>query len=351
MFFFSSVKKNDVKKIINKSVLNELDFLSLLSPVAQNFMEDMAKKSNQLTKQHFGNVIFLFTPIYISNFCVNNCLYCGFNHNNKITRTHLEKKEIETEAKKIARTGLKHILFLTGEAPNLADIDYLKNAVLILKKYFTSIGIETYALTSQEYEALIKKGLDLLTIYQETYNEKLYAFLHKKGPKKNYKFRLDAPQRALEKNIRAVNVGALLGLDDFRKDFFFSALHAKYLQDKFLDAEISVSLLRIRPHEGVFQPKYTVSDKNFVQLMTAFRIFMPRCGITISTRESKQFRNNILKLGVTKMSADSVTSVGGRSGKKSTNQFDISDKRNVIEIAKDLKKLGHQVIYKDWQGI
>ena len=349
--FFLSVKKKDIEKILSKEKISEIEFLTLLSPVAENFIEEMARKSHTLTKQHFGNIIFLFTPIYISNYCTNNCLYCGFNKNNKIKRKHLELDEIEKEAQKIFETGLKHILFLTGDAPKIATIDYLRDATLILKKYFTSIGIEIYALTADEYKILIDAGVDLLTIYQETYNEELYKKLHTKGPKSNYEFRLDAPERALKNNIRAVNVGVLLGLDDWRKDFFLTSMHANYLQNKFLNAEIGVSLPRIRPNVGAFYAMQEVSDKNFVQILTAFRLFMPRVGVTVSTRESKEFRNNILKLGVTKMSAASVTSVGGHISSGETNQFDISDKRNIFEMEKDLIKFGYQAVYKDWQNL
>ncbi len=351
--FLSSVTKREVEKILLKDNLSELDFLALISKTAESFIEDMAKKSHQLTKQYFGNIIVLFTPIYVSNYCTNNCVYCSFQNRNKIERKHLNFDDIRKEAKKISETGLKHILFLTGDAPKIADINYLKETTLILKEYFTSIGIEIYALSQEEYKILIDAGVDLLTIYQETYNEELYKKLHTIGPKKDYKFRLEAPERALNENIRAVGVGSLLGLDDWRKDAFFTALHASYLQNKFLSSEISVSLPRIRPNKSSFESIQEVSDKNLVQIMTATRLFLPRVGITISTRESESFRNNVVKLGVTKMSAESVTSVGGHTNSYETNsnQFDICDERGVKEMERDLIKLGYQAVYKDWQYI
>jgi 2-iminoacetate synthase len=222
-----------------------------------------------------------------------------------------------------------------------------------LKKYFTSIAIEVYALERDEYAQVIEAGADLLTIYQETYNEELYDRIHLKGPKKDYRFRLDAPERACQAFIRAVNIGALLGLDsNWRREAFFTGLHANYLQDRFMDTEVSISLPRIRPHEGGFEPGCVVNDKNMVQMMLAFRLFMPRAGITISTRENAQFRNNIIRLGVTKMSAGSTTAVGGHTQKEeNTGQFDISDERNVSQMREAVLSLGYQPVFKDWQTI
>ncbi len=350
--FLASISTNKIYNILQKQRLDELDFLSLLSETASTFLEDMAQKSHSLTIQHFGKIIFLFTPIYISNLCTNQCIYCGFSAKNKFLRKHLSLAEIEIEAKKIAQTGLKHILLLTGDTPKIASINYIKDAIRTLKKYFTSIGIEIYALTEDEYKELIRQGVDSLTIYQETYNEELYLKLHIKGPKKDYLFRMDAPERACKAKMRTVNVGALLGLTDWKKDAFFAGLHANYLQNKYLDTEISISMPRIRPHTGDFIVKYPVSDKAFVQIMTAFRIFMPRVGITISTREAANFRNNIIRLGVTRMSAGSSTAVGGRTQKDvKANQFDIADERSVKSIKKAISRLGYQPIFKDWQDI
>ena len=290
--------------------------------------------------------------MYLSNYCANHCEYCGFSINNRIGRKQLSLEEVEKEAREIAATGLKHILILTGDAPKIASLEYLKNCCDILKKYFTSIAIEIYALETQGYAALVEKGVDSLTIYQETYNEDLYNTLHVKGPKKDYRYRLDAPERGLLADIRSVGIGALLGLGDWRFDAFMTGIHANYLQNKFPEAEIGVSLPRMRPHAGAFQPDYPVNDRNLVQILTALRIFLPRVGITISTREDKNFRNNILRLGVTKMSAGSSTSVGGRiSEDEKTGQFEISDERSVAQMAADLKNLGYQPVFKDWQPI
>ena len=342
----------DVARILRQQTLKTSDFFTLLSPAAEPYLERIAQKAHQLTVHQFGRTILLYTPLYLSNFCNNECLYCGFNSKNKIERKQLTLEEVEKEAKAIAETGLKHILILTGDARKTADLPYLKSCIKILAEYFTSIAIEIYALDEQEYGELIEAGVDTLTIYQETYNETLYGKLHVKGPKKDYRFRLDAPERACKATMRAVNIGALLGLDEWRREAFLTGLHAHYLQDRYPDVEVSISLPRLRPHAGDYQPRCRVSDKNLVQIMLAFRLFMPRAGITISTREAAIFRDNIIRLGVTKMSAGSSTKVGGHTfAKEETGQFDISDERTVAEMRTYIQKLGYQPVFKDWQPI
>ncbi|PID77925.1 MAG: 2-iminoacetate synthase ThiH [Deltaproteobacteria bacterium] len=348
--YFEKIEEDDVLNTLSKQYLNEEDFLNLLSPCAEKYIELMAQKANEITRRQFGNTIVLFTPMYISNYCVNHCVYCGYNAKNKIFRKHLDYEEVRREAEIIAETGLKHILVLTGEAKNMATPEYICRCCEILKEYFTSIAIEIYPMTENEYSMVVKSGVDLLTVYQETYNESLYPRLHLKGPKKDYLFRLETPERAARANMRSLGIGALLGLDNWRKESFFTGIHAAYLFDNYPDREISVSFPRIRPHEGDFMPDFHVSDRNMVQIMTALRIFLPRCGITISTRESMEFRNNILPLGVTKMSAGVSTKVGGHTHcEDDTGQFEISDTRSVHEMGIDLKKMGYQPVYKDWQ--
>jgi 2-iminoacetate synthase len=350
--FLDKTTTGDVRRVLQKSSLRETDFLSLLSPAAEPFIEEMAQKAHQFTIQQFGKTILLFTPMYLSNFCTNQCVYCGFNTHNKISRKQLTLEEVEIEAKVIADTGLKHILILTGDARKIASIDYLKSCIQVLSRYFTSISIEIYALEAHEYAELISAGIDALTIYQETYNKDLYKELHGKGPKSDYLFRLEAPERACREGIRAVNLGALLGLDDWRAEAFITGIHADYIQNNFPEVEVSISLPRMRPHAGEFQPQFIVSDRNLIQIMLAFRLFMPRAGITISTRESEVFRNNILKLGVTKMSAGSTTKVGGHTNQENnTGQFDICDQRTVSEMKSFLQSHGYQPVFKDWQPI
>lgn len=341
-----------IQSILQKEKITAMDYLALLSPLAEKYLERMAKKAHETTVRQFGKTILIYTPMYLSNYCTNRCVYCSFNEQNKIVRKQLSISEVEAEAKAIAETGIRHILILTGDARKVATPKYIEDCIRVLKKHFTSISIEIYAMEKDEYKSLIRAGVDSLTIYQETYNENSYDKVHPKGPKKDYKYRLDSPERACESGIRSVNIGALLGLDDWRKEAFITGLHAEYLQNKYCSTEVSISLPRLRPHVGSFKPMDVVTEKNIVQIMTAFRLFLPRSGITISTRENSNFRDNIIKLGVTKMSAGSVTSVGGHtSDEVIEGQFDISDKRDVPKMRKSIIELGYQPVFKDWQEI
>lgn len=350
--FFECVTDEDIKRIINKTRLTQLDYLALLSPTAERYLEEIAQKAHRATLQYFGKTILLYTPLYLSNYCTNQCLYCGFNTRNSIHRKQLTLEEVSVEGEKIAQTGLKHILILTGDAKNKATPQYIQECIKVLKKYFESISIEVYAMEQEEYVRLVDAGVDGITLYQETYNEEIYDAVHLKGPKKDYRYRLDAPERACKASIRTVNIGALLGLDNWRREAFFTGLHAYYLQNRYTDIEVSISFPRLRPHAGSFQTEHRISDRNMVQMMVAFRLYMPRVGMTISTRESAQFRDNIIRLGVTKMSAGSTTVVGGHTQKdRSTGQFDISDERNVAQMRETLLQLGYQPVFKDWQMI
>ncbi|GAE86884.1 2-iminoacetate synthase ThiH [Acetivibrio straminisolvens] len=351
--FLEKVTDRDIINIINKDRrLTELDFLMLLSNKAVKYLELLAQKANKLTLQNFGKVIFLYTPMYLANYCVNQCVYCGFNITNNIKRKKLSLEEVEREAQAISSTGLRHILILTGESRKESPVEYIKDCVKILRKYFRSISIEVYPLYENEYAELVEKGVDGITIYQEVYNEEKYKALHLKGPKRNYLYRLDAPERACRASMRNVNIGALLGLYDWRREAFYTGLHADYLQNKYTDVEISISLPRIRPHCGSFMPDCKVEDRELVQIMIAHRLFMPRAGITISTRESEKLRNNLIGLGVTKMSAASSTQVGGHTlDDKSDGQFDINDRRGVEEMKQLIYSKGYQPVFKDWQAI
>lgn len=350
--FFDNLKDKDIENIMKKKNLSEFDFLALISNKAQGYIENIARRSNQITINQFGRVIFIFTPMYLSNYCVNECIYCGFNAKNNIKRRILSLDDIEKEAKYLSALGIKHILILTGESRKHTPLKYLIDAVNVIKKYFRSISIEVYPLEEYEYNKLFNIGVDGLTVYQEVYDEKIYDKIHIKGPKKNYKYRLDTPERACKAKIRNVNIGVLLGLNDWRKEAFKLAIHAKYLQNKYIDTEISISLPRFRPHYGDFRTKYELSDKNVVQLITAFRIYMPRLGITISTRENSTFRDNIIGLGVTKMSAGSSTKVGGRiDHDDAVGQFDVCDDRSVDDVKKAIYNRGYQPVFKDWLNL
>lgn len=350
--FHSEVTKEDIEKILSKDKIDKFEFLALLSPAAESFLEQMAEKVQKLSLQHFGKTIILFTPMYLSNYCVNKCAYCSFNTNNSIQRKTLSLEDIEKEAKAIAKTGLRNILILTGESIKEAPISYIVDATKILEKYFDCVSIEIYPVDEDKYRQVVKAGVDGLTVYQETYNEKIYDKVHLAGPKKNYKYRLDTPERGCKAGMRKVSIGALLGLDVWRREAFFTAIHADYLQNKYSDVEIGVSFPRIRPHVGAFNDVTEVNDKNLVQILLATKIFLPYVGVTLSTRESAEFRNNLMQLGITKMSAGSSTEVGGRATKtKGDSQFEVSDKRNVEEVRKAIYDRGYHPIFKDWMDI
>lgn len=352
--YINSVNEEDIEHTLNKDSIDAYGFLNLLSPAALKYLEPMAVKSRKITLQYFGRVISLYLPIYVSNFCTNQCVYCGFNVKNKIKRVILTHDEIEKEAKEIAKSGIKHILLLTGEAPEVTPRSYLKEAVAILKKYFSSIAIEIFPLDFEEYSELQSVGVDGLTIYQETYDEEIYKQVHLAGKKRNYRYRLDTPERGAKAGFRSINIGALFGLGPIVKEAFLSALHAKYLEDNYLDAEISLSIPRMNNAEGSYKPKEILDDKRFLQILLAYRIFLPRVGINISTRERAEFRDKLIGLGVTKFSAGSKTRVGGYAVNNDNKsqfvpQFEISDNRSVSEVVEAIKKNGYQPIYKDWE--
>ncbi|WP_027338844.1 2-iminoacetate synthase ThiH [Halonatronum saccharophilum] len=348
---FKRANDNDVRRVLAKDSLEWEDFLILLSPVATKHLEEMAQRANKETIQNFGRVIFLYAPLYLSDHCVNQCAYCGFNVKNKFKRKKLNIEEIRREGEAIAKKGIKHLLILTGESRKHSPVSYIKEAVEALKDYFSSIDIEIYPLYKGEYEELIEAGVDGLTIYQEVYNEEIYDQVHITGPKKDYRYRLDAPERGAKAGMRRINIGPLFGLDDWRKEAFFSAIHTQYLQKNYLDLELALSLPRLRPHLGSFQPKSIVSDRDLVQIILAYRLFLPRVGISLSTREGENLRDNLLPLGITKLSAESSTAVGGYTQKDSTDQFAISDGRSLKEIKKLLLEKGYQPILQDWHRI
>lgn len=349
--FFNRIEEADVYRAIGRNHLSPMDYLTLLSPKAEIYLEEIAQKAHNLTVQHFGKTMQIFTPMYAANHCVNHCLYCGFNVRNNLCRTKLTLEEVAAESEIIASTGLKHILLLTGESQVHSPVSYIKDCVKILRRYFTSISIEVYPLTENDYRELVEAGVDGLTVFQETYHRDAYAHLHPAGPKRDYRFRLDAPERGCLAGMHSVNVGALLGLSDWRRDAFFTGLHADYLQRRYPDVELSISLPRMRPHLGGFQPTVNVTDRDLVQYVTSFRLFMPRSGITLSSRETPNLRDNMTSLGVTRMSGGVSTSVGGRLNDDKTGQFQIADERSVAEMAKMLYERGYQPVYKDWQSL
>jgi 2-iminoacetate synthase len=349
--FLSSVSLDRVGAILDKDKLTSEDFLALLSPAAASFLEPMAARSAAITKKQFGSVIFLFTPLYISNYCDNRCPYCSFARQHDIGRIQLSFDEIRTEAAAIAATGMRNILVLTGESRKKASPGYIREAVEILRGHFATVGIEIYPMQQEEYGELINAGVDGLTMFQEVYDEEIFHGFHHGGPKDDFRFRLESPERAGACGIRSLTVGALLGLSTPRNEAFFAGLHASWLQKQFPAVEVSMSFPRLRPMVGDFNPPFCIDDRLFVQILLATRLFMPRLGITISTREAREFRNALAKIGVTRMSAGVSTAVGGH-GRESLSeaQFEIADVRSLDELKTDLASLGIQAVMHDWNS-
>ncbi len=350
---FLSTTVQDVDRVLGGDIRTERDLLVLLSPAAEQRLEAMAQVSHELTLRHFGRTIQIFTPLYVSDHCVNQCLYCSFSAKNRFPRRKLTLAKIEREAATIAATGMKHVLLLTGESRLESPVTYLRDCVRVLKRHFHSIGLEVYPLEEAEYSDLVEAGVDSLTIYQETYDEADYARIHPHGPKKDYRYRLEAPERGARAGMRQVNIGALHGLGDWRVEAFLTAMHARELQDHFSHLELGISLPRLRPHAGDFHSR-VVSDRHFVQMLTALRLFMPRLGISLSTRETPSFRDHLVPLGITRMSAGVSTQVGGRSedvdSEAATPQFEIADHRGVAEISNMLRAKGYDPVMTDWLG-
>jgi 2-iminoacetate synthase len=351
--FFARVTGAEVERVLAREQLGALDFLTLLSPAAAGFLEPMAQKARKLTVQYFGRTIQLFIPLYIANFCINQCAYCGFNRAHAITRSKLSLAEIEAEAQAIAATGMRHLLVLTGEAREVTPMEYLEATIRLLKKYFASVAIEMFPMDAADYQRLKAAGVDGLTLYQEVYDPAIYGQVHLAGPKTDYRFRLDAPERGARAGFRAVNIGALIGLGEKRREVFFTGLHARYLDDRYLSTEIGVSLPRFNPAEGDFQPRHPADDREFVQFLLALRLFLPRAGITVSTRERAAFRDRLMHLGATRFSAGSCTGVGGyaQPARHNTPQFEISDTRDVDQVVQAISGQGYQPVYKDWDCI
>lgn len=347
----SAKNSSDVEIALTKSTLTIEDFAALLSPAAIPFLEKIAQRAQHITHANFGKIIQLYSPLYISSYCSNTCTYCGFSSENKMERKKLTFEEIEKEAALISATGIKHILFLTGEAPQKTDMEYLVKCISILKKYFASISMEIFPLATNEYATLCECGVEGVTIYQETYNKEIYSNLHLQGKKRDFYYRLDTPDRCGQAGVRNINIGALFGLADPAIDGYLAGIHAHYLINTYPEAEISISLPRINPIDTDFVPTYKICDMTFVQTMLAYRLFLPKAGITISTREKADFRNNLVGLGPTRFSAGSKTNVGGYSSNDGLSQFDISDTRSVAELSSFIKNKGYDPVYKDWENI
>ncbi|EAI0068912.1 2-iminoacetate synthase ThiH [Campylobacter jejuni] len=345
----SQFSAKDVKNALNQTHLSIEHLKALLSSAAEDFIEELAFKSAKVKQKYFGNSISLFTPLYLSNYCNSKCVYCGFQKGNNIARAKLSEAEIHEEMQAIAKSGLEEILMLTGEGREFASVEYIANACKIAREYFKVVGVEIYPMNEDEYKILHEKGCDYVTVFQETYNALKYSKIHLAGEKRIFPYRFNAQERALKAGMRGVAFGALLGIDDFRKDALATALHAHFLQQAYPHAEISISVPRLRPiiNNAKIHPK-DVSEKRLLQVLCAYRLFLPFAGIIISSRERIGFRDEVIKLGATKMSAGVSVGIGEHKGeKKGDEQFEISDDRSVDEILAMLKRSNLQAVMSD----
>lgn len=329
--------------------MNLQNFKQLLTPKSPAELEALAQKAHQITKQRFGNTIQIYAPLYLSNICQNECLYCGYNTKTKINRIKLSPKEILAEGLTLKQKGFQHILLLTGDAPKQTSVDYIKSAIELLKPHFASIGLEIYPLETDQYKSLIKAGADSLTIYQETYHKDTYEKMHISGNKSDFNYRYNTPERAGKAGFYRINLGALLGLYDWQFEALEMAKHLIFLQKHYWQTKFSISIPRIQDMGQSFLPPHPVSDINLVQMICAFRITFPDLGITLSTREPATLRDNLLKLGITTISAESSTSPGGYSQKSQENQFQVSDTRTLKDIKVLLRTQNLEPVLKDWE--
>lgn len=329
----------DVRAALEHETCTIEDFKALISPAAEPFLEQMAERARRETSKHFGNTVYLFTPLYIANYCENYCVYCGFNCYNHINRMKLTMEQIEKEMKVIADSGMEEILILTGESRGQSSVEYIGEACKLARKYFRMVGLEIYPVNTDEYRYLHECGADYVTVFQETYDTDKYETLHLMGHKRVWPYRFDAQERALRGGMRGVAFSALLGLSDFRKDALASALHVYYLQRKYPHAEMSLSCPRLRPiiNNDKINP-LDVHEKQLCQIICAYRIFLPFVGITVSSRESASFRDGIVKIAATKVSAGVSTGIGDHDSKyngkeneepQGDEQFEINDSRSL----------------------
>ncbi len=351
----------DVKRALASSRIGIEEFKAFLSPAAAPFLEDMAQKAKIETSKHFGNTVYIFTPLYIANYCENYCVYCGFNCYNDIVRKKLTDEEIEKEMKIISDSGIEEILILTGESRAQSDVEYIGNACKLATKYFRNVGLEIYPVNVDEYRYLHECGADYITVFQETYDDKKYETLHLMGHKRVFPYRFEAQERAILGGVRGVGFSALLGLSDYHKDALATALHVYYLQRKYPHVEYSISCPRLRPiiNNEKINP-LDVHEKELCQILCAYRLFLPYVGITVSSREEKHFRDGIVKIAATKVSAGVSTGIGDHESKynkddnvensavEGDEQFEIADERSFEEMYQDIAAEGLQPVLNDY---
>jgi 2-iminoacetate synthase len=342
----------DVENALHASKRTLEDFKALISPAASRYLEPMARLSRELTQKRFGKTIQMYIPLYLSNECTNICTYCGFSLDNKVRRRTLNADEILREVEVIKSLGYEHVLLVTGEANQTVHVDYFKKALDLIRPHFAQVSMEVQPLEQDEYEQLIPLGLHSVLIYQETYHQEDYRKHHPKGKKSNFNYRLETPDRLGRAGIYKMGLGVLIGLEDWRTDSFFTALHLNYLERTYWQTRYSLSFPRLRPFSGGLEPKVEMTDKELVQLICAYRIMNEEVEISLSTRESEKFRNHCIQLGVTSISAGSKTNPGGYAVEPgSLEQFEISDERSPAQIAEMIRLGGYEPVWKDWDNV
>ncbi len=353
-----SATSGDVERVLssarrNRRQLTPDDFMVLISPAAAGFLEEMASLSMMFTQERFGKTMSMYIPMYVSNACCNACVYCGFNHNNDFARTILTMDQVKAECEAIKKLGqFDNLLIVSGEYPSLCGTDYFENVLNTCRPYFNNLTIEVQPMTTEQYSRLIKSGLNGVVCFQETYNRKAYKNYHPKGMKSIYEWRLNGYDRMGQAGVHKIGMGVLIGLEDWRTDVAMMSRHLRYLQKKYWRTRYSVNFPRMCPSESGFQPNVVMSDKELAQLTFAFRIFDHDVDISYSTRESVRFRNNMMKLGVTSMSAGSKTEPGGYvSTPDALEQFEVTDPRTPSEVARDIRDMGYDVVWKDWDSV
>ncbi len=340
----------DVERALHSNRRTPEDFKALISPAAAPYLEQMAQMSKRITQKRFGKTVQLYAPMYLSNECQNICTYCGFSLDNKLRRKTLTGMEMLQEAAYLQEQGFGHVLLVTGEANKTVGVDYLANAIKMLRPYFDNISIEVQPMDQEDYSKLIQEGLYAVLVYQETYHRDNYKLYHPKGKKSNFDYRLETPDRLGRAGVHKIGLGVLIGLEDWRADNFFTALHVGYLEKKYWQTKYSISFPRLRPAEGLIEPKVAISDKELVQLICAWRIYNEEIELSVSTRECALFRDNIIQLGATSISAGSRTNPGGYTiEEESLEQFEIDDNRTVAEVKAMIERKGYKPVWKDWE--
>ena len=338
-----------VNSVLTKPELSINDLPVLLSPAASEQLETMAQRSHKLTLQRFGKTVLMYVPLYVSNYCTNLCVYCGFNAKNKVKRLAMSIDEAVNESMLLHKMGFQHILLVSGEHPNYANVDYLSELSGKLRDKFSSICVEVQPLSQDDYTKLISSGIDCVTCYQETYNKKTFSEVHPGGKKSDYNWRINTVERAAKAGIRKVGVSPLYGLDNWRTEALFTGFHSYFLMTHYWQTQVSISFPRLRGAAGGFVPENPLTDKQLAQLICAFRLVLPDVHLVLSTREPANIRDNMLPLGITQMSAASSTSpLGYSNASEAGEQFDVVDKRSAAEVAEAIKRIGYEPVWKDW---